>query len=78
MLADLHDKRPRRRPGGTCTIVRIIARLEEDDRAWLLAALDDPDEKSSDIAWTLTNAGHQISPVSLARHRRKDCTCESR
>ena len=73
-LADLHTPGTARR-GGTCTVAKILARLDDTDRAWLTAVLADPDEHSSTIGRTLTTAGHKIAGTTVSRHRRGDCAC---
>lgn len=77
-LAATHATIRPARPGGTCSFVALYARLDEEDATWLRDALDDPDVASSTIAAALRVEGHDIAPVTVARHRRKECRCESR
>lgn len=73
-LADLHTPGTAPR-GGTCTVAKILDRLDDTDRAWLTAVLADPDEEAAAIGRTLTKAGHKIAGTTIARHRRGDCKC---
>ncbi|MBN0040222.1 hypothetical protein JN535_08585 [Cellulosimicrobium cellulans] len=73
-LADLHETTPRP-PRSVCSVAKILDTLDDNDRAWLNAVLEDPEETGAAIGRTLTRAGHPIAGTTISRHRRGDCTC---
>lgn len=77
LAAQLANIQPMR-PGGTCSFVSLYTRLNNADAQWLRDILDDPEVTSSTIAGVLRAEGHDIAPVTVHRHRRKECRCESR
>lgn len=78
-LAATHATIRPTRPGGTCSFVALYARLDENDTTWLRDALDDEvGFTAAEIAETLRADGHDVARVTVARHRRKECRCESR
>ena len=58
----------------TCT----LATLEPDLLAEINDALDAPDVTDIGVERALAKRGVRIKAATLGRHRRGDCTCESR
>lgn len=79
-LSDLADERPPPEvKGPRCTVARIVAKVDDADRAVLAGWLADAD--AYPVAWIaeqLRTVGHWITPATVARHRRGACSCEAR
>jgi hypothetical protein len=64
------------KPGPKCGVHILKLELEKDDRATLVEWLDpDSGRKSSWIADVLKSEDHDISEITIARHRRGKCSC---
>ena len=61
--------------GPPCTVGLLLAFMTADDRAALIAALDDPSIQSRTIWRVLVEEGHEISDTPIGRHRRGMCLC---
>lgn len=66
---------PRR---AACTVSLLLDELSADDRAALIAAMDDVRLSGAAIARALATIGHQMRSHNIQRHRRKECSCDSR
>lgn len=54
-----------------CTTCKLIAELEPDDSAALIAAVRSDDVSAGVIAKALSNYGYSVSPSAVSRHRRE-------
>lgn len=63
------------RPGGRCTLGRVLTVLDSDDADALAVALSDPEVSATRIARALRASGHNVGDTSVARHRRGSCKC---
>lgn len=67
------------RYGTKCTVAVLLDELSADDRAALVAALDDPKVTTTQIVGALKSVGHNIGAGTLGRHRRRadgsGCRC---
>lgn len=61
--------------GPPCSTRLLLGRLSIEDRAALMAALEDPMVTTAIIARVLRARGHDTSAHNLQRHRRGDCKC---
>ena len=61
--------------GPPCTVGLLLKFMTADDRAALIAALDDPSIQSRTIWRVLVEEGHEISDTPISRHRRGMCLC---
>lgn len=59
--------------GPRCTVCTLMASLSSDDLAALEAAMADTAYTSAAISRALKAEGHQIAPITVGRHRKKDC-----
>lgn len=59
--------------GPRCTVCTLLNDLSSDDLAALEAAMADPAFTSAAISRALKAEGHQIAPITVGRHRKKDC-----
>ena len=66
------------RKGPVCSICFVISRMPEGDRVVLAQAFDDDTFTSAAITRALKAEGHEVSTHSVARHRRGECSRESR
>ena len=80
-LAALRDA-PRYRPGPDCrvaVILRDVTATEPGLVGDLRALLDDEKVPATSLAQALTDSGHQLSPQTVSRHRRRStptgCRC---
>lgn len=73
-LAEKLNTPTRRQPGTPCSVAELLAKLNNDDRAALHAALDSR-QSSSEIYWALRDEGHTVGKQTIGRHRRGDCRC---
>lgn len=73
-LADLIASEVRK-PGGACTIGRLLTTLGKGDAADLADALSNKAIPSSAISRALTAVGQPLVATSIQRHRRGDCVC---
>ena len=67
-----------RKPGPTCTFGRVIATLNDDDRAALAHYDALPDTTAAMIVRALAAEGHRVNRGPVERHRRGDCACGTR
>lgn len=63
--------------GPQCGVGAIFASLEGEHKSAMAAALDDQTIESGAISRWLLKNGHDAKPHSVARHRRKECRCDS-
>jgi len=61
--------------GPRCGVLQLREELTGDDVAWLDEVLNDKRRQSTWIAAVLKQDGHQISAITLQRHRRGICSC---
>lgn len=61
-----------------CSIEIAKMKLNKTDREALIKALEDISIPSSFIGRALKKEGFNITGQTIARHRRKECTCESK
>jgi hypothetical protein len=59
--------------GPTCTMCTLLKLLLADDRKALEAALIDPSFTGAAISRALKAEGHNISDMTVNRHRKADC-----
>ena len=59
--------------GPICTVCTLVAGLSADDVTALQEALDDPAFTGAAIVRALKAEGHDISPHTLIRHRKREC-----
>ena len=59
--------------GPVCSVCIAISVMDEEDRADLMLALDDPVYTSMGISRALRAEGYDVSGQTLQRHRRRDC-----
>ena len=59
--------------GGTCTTCAAIADADPEDRAALLAAMDDPRISNAGLARILREEGFHVGESALRRHRKGEC-----
>jgi hypothetical protein len=73
----LLDAHVRKRRGGKCTIGIILASLDPDTRAKIVAAFADEVRFSSiGLADALTQiTGQRVTGTTTNRHRRRECLC---
>lgn len=64
--------------GPNCWVGQLMATLSPQDRADLEAAFADSKIQHSAIIRALRNRGHEVKQSAIPRHRKKDCSCESR
>lgn len=64
--------------GPNCWVGQLLAALSPQDRTDLQAAFADPNIQHSAIVRALRNRGHDVKQSAIPRHRKKDCSCESR
>ena len=76
LAARLADEKPKPM-GSRCTVGILFETLDDIDKQALLNAIESP-MQSTAIARALRAEGHEVAGPTLARHRRGDCTCESR
>lgn len=58
-----------------CAFWRFLARLDPDDRAWVIERLEDPRQVASDLCVYLHANGLRINQTNLGRHRSGRCEC---
>ena len=59
--------------GPICTVCTLVAGLSADDATALQEAFDDFGFTSAAIARALKAEGHDVSPNTVIRHRKKEC-----
>jgi len=64
--------------GPNCWVGQLLTSLSPQDRTDLEAAFADPNIQHSAIARALRNRGHDVKQSAIPRHRKKECSCESR
>ncbi len=64
--------------GPNCWVGQLLASLSPQDRTDLEAAFADPNIQHSAICRALRNRGHDVKQSAIPRHRKKECSCESR
>lgn len=65
-------------PAVLCKVGRWAETLTPDDVDTLAAALADEGLDTMTLARAINSQGADVSHSTLARHRRKECPCESR
>lgn len=60
-----------------CHVAKVLESLSDEDRADLLAALEQRELRATVIAKVLTNRGYPISEFSIRRHKLQRCQCGS-
>jgi len=58
-----------RSAGTSCKTCWLLERMDDDERAEVLAVLADPDVATMPIMRALNRRGHQIGHSALQRHR---------
>lgn len=71
----LEEARAESRRRTVCSVTLLVERLAGEDRADLLAALDEEGVTGEAIAAALRRRGHQIAGQTVARHRAGRCSC---
>lgn len=61
--------------GPRCTIALLLPGLAVDERRDLEAAFANTALPATAISKGLDAVGHKVSPSSIQRHRRHECTC---
>jgi len=61
--------------GVICTVASVLAQLDDDLRAEVVAAISSPAYTSAAIARALKARGVEVSEWSMSRHRREACQC---
>lgn len=78
-LAAVREHPHRRTPGPRCEFSKVIARLPEQTAEKIVAAVNDMDNTSVELADILNEAGFTITAYTVARHRRRGqsngCRC---
>lgn len=64
--------------GPNCWVGQLLASLSPQDRTDLEAAFADSNIQHSAIARALRNRGYDVKQSAIPRHRKKECSCESR
>jgi hypothetical protein len=64
--------------GPNCWVGQLLTTLTTQDRTDLEVAFADPNIQHSAIVRALRNRGHEVKQSAIPRHRKKDCSCESR
>jgi hypothetical protein len=64
--------------GPNCWVGQLLASLTPQDRTDLEAAFADSNIQHSAIARALRNRGYDVKQSAIPRHRKKECSCESR
>jgi hypothetical protein len=59
--------------GPICTVCTLVANLSPEDAKALQEAFDDFGFTSAAIARALKAEGHDISPNTVVRHRKREC-----
>ena len=59
--------------GGTCTTCAAINEANDEDRAALVAAMDDPRISNAGLARILREEGFHVGESALRRHRKGEC-----
>ena len=72
-LAAAKNIKPRRM---ACSIAVVFGALDADEAKALTAALADEGITHVAISSVLRDNGHDISPITVSRHRRRECRCE--
>lgn len=60
-----------------CAVAIVATELSPEDKAELALALANPKYTAKAIHSVLTRRGYVLSSTTVARHRRKECCCES-
>lgn len=60
--------------GPPCSVATVLDQLDAEDRAALLAALDNGTPLTA-IARALNAVGYRITAHTIGRHRKGDCRC---
>lgn len=59
----------------SCKVASIAADLNETDSAIFVNAVNDPNWQFKSLSNALANKGLVIVDTSIAKHRRKQCSC---
>lgn len=77
LFDDIQTANASSRGGIQCSIRRILTTMNKEDAKTLTEALNDPAIRSTAIRKALIANGYPTSDGVVARHRRKECVCES-
>lgn len=58
-----------------CTVGKALLECDQEERADLIAALDDERYTGAAISRALTKLGYKVKAEALTRHRRGVCAC---
>ena len=59
-----------------CSIAVVFGSLDADEAKALTAALADEGITHAAISKVLRDNGHDVAPVTVSRHRRRECQCD--
>lgn len=59
--------------GGVCSTCTVISEANDEDKAALLAAMDDPRISNAGLSRILREEGYEIGDSALRRHRKGEC-----
>ena len=74
-LTGAFESQPATRKGPRCSVAIMLLKMDPTDREAVIAAFNNDALRSKFIAQQLTKNGWLIHGHTIARHRRKDCTC---
>lgn len=80
MLSQTYQEDPGHRKNfdDFCTIGTLFQTWDDDDKAWFVRVMADPDQSTRYIMNHLATAGGiRVSDTTLGRHRRRECRCVS-
>lgn len=73
----LLDAAVRTTPGTKCSVSTALARLDDDIRAKMIAALADTDRFAGiGLSNAFRQLGHEVGRSAVDRHRRRECKCQ--
>jgi hypothetical protein len=72
-LADVLAANKHTFKGPRCALCNVLDTLPKDDRAALVAAVEDATFTGAAISRALKSEGHNISGPMVIRHRKGDC-----
>ena len=77
LASALEKARADRKDGPSCGVGLLLAALEGKDKKALVAYLENPDVRHTEIAAAIKAAGLNPQPATdaVSRHRRQVCSC---
>jgi hypothetical protein len=69
----LEQEMKKARGGVPCSVCSLIRTIGDDDRAALMAAMENESMFGSAIARALEREGHEVTAAAISRHRRGGC-----